>query len=110
MKLLFDQNLSPRLVALLQSDFHGSQHVRDVGLASSPDPDIWAYAAANGLMIVSKDADFLQRALLLGQPPKVVWIRLGNCSTATIVALLQIRMADLLVFDADATAAFLALS
>ena len=110
MKLLFDQNLSPRLVRLLAVEFPGSQHVRDAGLVAAPDPAVWAYAAAQGLVIVSKDSDFQHRALLFGQPPKVVWVRLGNCSTARVVALLQTRQADLLAFEADPAASLLALS
>lgn len=61
-------------------------------------------------MIVSKDSDFQHRALLVGHPPKVVWLRLGNCSTAAVVALLRTRQADLLAFEADPTASLLALS
>ena len=110
MKLLFDQNLSHRLVGLLAAEFPGSQHVRDAGLAAAPDPAVWAYAAANRLVIVSKDSDFQHRALLMGHPPKVVWVRLGNCSTTAVVALLRTRQTDLLAFDADPTASFLALS
>jgi predicted nuclease of predicted toxin-antitoxin system len=110
MKLLFDQNLSHRLVGQLAAEFPGSAHVRDVSLAAAPDPDVWAYAAASGFLIVSKDTDFQQRALLYGYPPKVVWVRLGNCSTAAVVALLRSRLADITAFDADPTAAFLALS
>src|SRR5712692_2820413 len=110
MKLLFDQNLSHRLVGQLAVEFPGSQHVRDAGLAAAPDPAVWAYAAAQGLVIVSKDTDFQQRALLLGHPPKVVWVRLGNCSTAAVAGLLRTRQADLLAFEADTAASFLALS
>ena len=110
MKLLFDQNLSHRLVAQLAAEFPGSAHVRDAGLAKSPDPDVWSYAIANGFAIVSKDTDFQHRALVHGHPPKVVWVRLGNCSTAAVAALLRNRQADLLAFEADAAAAFLALS
>jgi predicted nuclease of predicted toxin-antitoxin system len=110
MKLLFDQNLSPRLVGQLAAEFPGSAHVRDAGLAAAPDPDVWAYAAANGLAIVSKDTDFQQRALLYGHPPKVIWVRLGNCSTAAVAALLRARRADIQAFEADPVASFLALS
>ena len=110
MKLLFDQNLSHRLVTLLASEFPGSEHVRLVGLATAPDPAVWSYAAAQGLVIASKDSDFQHRALLLGHPPKVVWIRLGNCSTAAVAALLRSRQADLLAFEADPIASLLALS
>lgn len=110
MKLLFDQNLSPRLVHLLAAEFPVSQHVRDAGLATASDPAIWAYATAQGLMIVSKDSDFQHRALLLGHPPKVVWVRLGNCPTSAVVALLRARQSDLLAFEADPTVSLLALS
>jgi predicted nuclease of predicted toxin-antitoxin system len=110
MKLLFDQNLSHRLVGLLAAEFPGSEHVRNVGMASASDPVIWAYAASQGMVIVSKDSDFQHRALLLGHPPKVVWVRLGNCTTAAVAALLRTRQADLLAFEADPTGSFLALS
>jgi predicted nuclease of predicted toxin-antitoxin system len=70
----------------------------------------WNYAISQGLAIVSKDTDFQQRALGLGHPPKVVWVRLGNCSTAEVATLLQNHQADLLAFEADPTASFLALS
>ena len=110
MKLLFDQNLSPRLVALLSAEFPGSFHVRDLGMAKSSDSVLWAYAAAKGFGIVSKDADFQHRALLRSHPPKVIWIRLGNCSTAAVAALLRIRLSEILTFDADPSESFLALS
>jgi predicted nuclease of predicted toxin-antitoxin system len=110
MKLLFDQNLSHRLVSQLAAEFPGSQHVRDAGLACASDSALWAYAAAQGLVIVSKDSDFQHRALLLGHPPKVVWVRLGNCSTTAVAALLRARQADLLAFEADPAASFLAVS
>ena len=110
MKLLFDQNLSPHLVGQLAAEYPGSAHVRDVGLAAAPDPVVWAYAVAGGFAVVSKDTDFQQRALLLGHPPKVVWVRLGNCPTATVAALLRARRPDVLAFEADPVASFLALS
>jgi len=110
MKFLFDQNLSPRLVGQLAAEFPGSIHVRDVGMAASPDPDLWAFAAANDLAIVSKDVDFQHRAMLYGHPPKVVWIRLGNCTTAAVAALLRARLTDIQQFEADPSASFLALS
>ena len=110
MKLLFDQNLSHRLVGQLAVEFPGSAHVRDVGLAAAPDPDVWAHAAANEFVIVSKDTDFQHRALRYGHPPKVIWVRLGNCSTSTVATLLRSRLADIQAFEADAVASFLALS
>jgi predicted nuclease of predicted toxin-antitoxin system len=110
MKLLFDQNLSPRLVGRLAAESPGSVHVRNIGLAAAPDPAIWAHAAATGLVIVSKDTDFQHRALLYGFPPRVIWVRLGKCTTAAVVSLLRSRLADIQAFEADPAASFLALS
>ena len=77
---------------------------------AAPDPAVWGYAVAQQMAIVSKDSDFQHRAMLFGHPPKVVWVRLGNCSTAAVVVLLRNRLAEMLAFDADLTAALLALS
>ena len=109
MKLLFDQNLSPRLVALLSSTFPDSIHVREVGLSQAHDDTVWSYAKNHELVIVSKDADFHQRSFVLGFPPKVVWIRRGNCYTAEIAILLEAHQSDLLTFAEDPEAAFLEL-
>jgi predicted nuclease of predicted toxin-antitoxin system len=109
-KLLFDQNLSHKLADALAGDFPGSAHVRDLGMARAGDPVVWSYAAANEFVIVSKDVDFQQRALLLGHPPKVVWIRLGNCVTSKVAVLLRSHRAALLAFEVDASAAFIALA
>jgi len=58
MKLLFDENLSPKLPGLLVAKFPGSQHVRELGLKGRTDEEIWRYAGDNGFAIVSKDKDF----------------------------------------------------
>ena len=109
MKLLLDQNLSPRLSRTLVAVYPGTIHVRDAGLEAADDDTVWAYAAEHGYVIVSKDADFHQRSFVLGHPPKVVWIRRGNCSTSEIEEILRIRQADLLAFERDEHGAFLAL-
>jgi predicted nuclease of predicted toxin-antitoxin system len=82
MKLLFDQNLSPRLPGLLADIYPESVHVREVALRDADDFTIWEYAKANGFTIVSKDSDFQQRSLLDGAPPKFIWLRVGNCTVA----------------------------
>ena len=109
MKLLFDQNLSHRLVDALRNEYPGSVHVRAVGLRDGSDEAIWLYAVQHGLTIISKDADFHQRSFLLGHPPKVIWIRRGNCRTTEIEALLRTRRPDIEAFDLDADGTFLAL-
>ena len=87
--LLFDQNLSPLLVRRLGDVFPGSVHVSEVGLGQALDRDVWEYARVQNLVLASKDADYGELGLLLGFPPKVVWIRRGNCSTADIEAMLR---------------------
>lgn len=109
MKLLLDQNLLPRLARTLAAVYPGTTHVRDVGLQAADDDTVWAYAAEQGFVIVSKDADFHQRSFVLGHPPKVVWIRRGNCSTVEIEEILRTCQPDLLGFERDEHGAFLAL-
>lgn len=91
MKLLFDQNLSPRLVGRLSDVYPGSIHVSEVGLARALDRAIWEYAREHGFAVVTKDADFGELSVLEGFPPNVVWIRRGNCSTEEIETLLRRR-------------------
>ena len=110
MKLLFDENPSPGLVGGLSDVFPGSVHVRDVGWSRASDTAIWAYAKEHDLTIVSKDSDFHQVSFLRGPPPKVVWIRRGNCTTADIEALLRSNRTGVLEFGVEAGAAFLVLS
>lgn len=89
MKLLFDQNLSHRLPTALAHAFPGSSQVRLLGLAQADDRAIWRFAAEEGYCIVTLDSDFADLSALLGPPPKVVWLRCGNRSTAFVEALLQ---------------------
>ena len=110
MKLLFDENLSHRLVRLLADLFPDSLHVRDVGLKAADDPLVWEYAKSNDLMIVSKDSDMHQRSFVFGYPPKVVWVRLGNCSTSDVERLLRRHFASIKAFYEDTNASFLSLS
>jgi len=91
MKLLFDQNLSPNLVIRLADVFPGSDHVYPLGLDKSSDAEVWKYARDNGFILATKDADFADISLLHGFPPKVLWLRLGNCTTAQIEALLRLH-------------------
>jgi predicted nuclease of predicted toxin-antitoxin system len=101
MKLLFDQNLSPRLSRLLADIYPASVHVREVGLRDADDILIWEYAKAHGFALVSKDSDFQQRSLLIGAPPKFIWLRVGNCTVATTEILLRRHSAAIHTFDLD---------
>ena len=89
MKLLFDENLSHRLVRVLASEYPGSAHVRDVGLRGAQDHQIWNHAREHGFAIVSKDTDFRERSYVEGFPPKIIWLDVGNADTAAIAAMLR---------------------
>lgn len=110
MKLLLDENLSDQLVALIADLFPESAHVKAHGLITTDDSVIWKFAADHGYTIVSKDADFHQRSLLYGHPPKFVYLRVGNGPTSRITALLRSSFAKLCAFDADPATSILILS
>ncbi|RMH66190.1 MAG: hypothetical protein D6685_05130 [Bacteroidetes bacterium] len=93
MKLLFDQNLSPRLVQRLADVYADAAHVSARGLERATDREVWEYARANGFIIVSKDTDFSEMSVVHGHPPKVVCVRRGNGSTREIEALLRRNVA-----------------
>jgi predicted nuclease of predicted toxin-antitoxin system len=109
MKILVDQNLPPVLADFLQRDFPGSAHVRSVGMRDALDSDLWRYARDEGFTIMSKDADFRQRSFLFGHPPKVIWIRTGNCPTARLWAIVEGSRILIQRFIRDESGAVLAL-
>jgi len=97
-------------VRRLSAAYPGSAHVREFALERAEDDVVWAHAAAGEFVIVSKDDDFLSRSLVRGPPPKVVWVRLGNCTTADVEALLRSRYADVAAFASEESEALLILS
>ena len=110
MKLLFDQNLAPQLARDLADIFPDSAHVRDLGMARALDREIWEYAAQAGFVIVSKDNDFQQMSFVFGPPPKVIWIRRGNCGVQETEGILRSNSARVHEFEGDPVAAYLILS
>lgn len=110
MKLLFDQNLSPRLIVSLKIIYPDSSHVQTEGLDRAVDEKVWEYASQNDFIVVTKDVDFFERGLLKGYPPKVVLIRRGNCSTWEIETMLRESAAQIEALTRDENAACLVLS
>jgi predicted nuclease of predicted toxin-antitoxin system len=106
-KLLFDENLSPRLAAAFQNEYPGSTHVHLAGLGSAPDDEVWRYARDNGFTIVTKDADYQERSLLSGYPPKVIWVRRGNVSAEEIGEALREYREAIARLDAESELAVL---
>ena len=89
MKLLLDENLSRRIVPFIQDIYPLSTQVALVGLQQTDDKTIRQYAIDNGFVIVTKDADFYEMNILYGQPPKIVWLKMGNQSKAATIKTLQ---------------------
>jgi predicted nuclease of predicted toxin-antitoxin system len=108
-KLLFDQNLSPRLVPRLSDLYPTSSHVAAVSLSEAADQDVWEYARAEGFIIVTKDSDFNDTLVLRGFPPKVVWLRLGNCTTGDVERVLRRAQEQIAAFARDPEAGILEL-
>ncbi|SMB95531.1 conserved hypothetical protein [Hymenobacter roseosalivarius DSM 11622] len=103
MKLLFDENISYRVVALLAEAFPGSEQVRRLGLLGKTDRLIWEYARQHDFVIVTHDDDFAELSTLRGAPPKVLLLRAGNLPTAAVAALLWRHQATIEAELAPAT-------
>ena len=88
-RLLFDENLSAALVQRLATAYPGSLHVRDLGQGGASDAKVWTLAKEHQAILVSRDDDFRAMAVLVGPPPKVVWLNVGNVRTEQVATLLE---------------------
>ena len=110
MKLLLDQNISRRVAESLRSPAVEIRHVSSFGLGSSTDRQIWDFARQNGFAIVSKDADFHHMSFTVGAPPKMIWLRLGNCSTTQIVRCIRANFSAVADFIEDHDSAMMVIA
>ena len=108
-KLLFDHNLSPRLVRQLADLHPDSSHASLLGLDHASDAILWERAKQEGYTIVTKDSDYSDMSVLRGFPPRVLWIRLGNCTTQQVEDLLRSNHAAVVTFESDAVVGLLSL-
>ncbi len=109
MKLLFDHNLSPRLVERLADLFPESTHVYTLGMDQADDREVWNYAQTNDLTIVTRDSDYNELLVVRGFPPKIIWIRRGNCSTKEIETILRSHLTNIQTLTNDPTLGILTL-
>ena len=109
MKLLFDENLSRKLVVRLAELYPESAHVVEVDLVESPDREIWEFAKAGNFVIVSTDSDFFELATAIGPPPKVVWLRRWTHPTRDAERILRRDAIRITEFGADPELAVLVL-
>ena len=109
MRLLLDENLSVRILGDVVDLYPESSHVGMLGLTHTEDSIIWNRARVDHFCIVSKDSDFHQRSLLFGAPPKVIFLKVGNCTTAKIISVLRSHFELINEFGADCDASLLIL-
>jgi predicted nuclease of predicted toxin-antitoxin system len=100
-KLLLDHNISHKLVARLTDVFPDSTQTRLLNLGRTNDPQLWLVARNHDYVFVTKDKDVAELAILRGAPPKVVWLRMGNCSTSLVEKTLRVNRDGIEVFAAD---------
>ncbi len=110
MKLLFDENISLKLVSLVAQEFPESSHIDFLRMQGSTDSNIWEYAKAENYIIVSKDNDFRQRSFLFGFPPKVIWLSVGNCGTKYITNILLENSEQIKIFANSSVESLLVLN
>ena len=108
-KLLVDENLAARLVRDVAGTYPDSAHLETLHLMGAADELVWQRAGQAGYVLVTKDEDFHRMSVVYGPPPKVVWIRLGNCATADVARLLCSEVEQVRGFVADPETSFLSL-
>ena len=109
MRLLFDENLSTKLVVRLAELFPSCAHIEQFHLSGRPDDEIWALAARSDFIVVTADADFYERALSKGPPPKVIWLRRWHYTTREAETVLRREAIRIAHFAANADLGLLVL-
>lgn len=89
MRFLLDIHLPVRLAVYLREKGHDCVPAQDVGLGEAADIDLWRWAEREGRIVISKDEDLTFLALRPGDAGRLVWIRLGNCRTATLLSAIE---------------------
>lgn len=101
MKLLFDQNISYKIIKKLSEIFPECNHVTSLKLTNATDNQIWTFAKDNDYAIVTFDSDFLNLAALHGAPPKIILLKIGNKSTSQIATVLEEHAQIIFQFISD---------
>ena len=103
MKILFDQNISFRIIKNLKEVWPEAKQVRELGLENKTDREIWNFARENGFAIVTFDSDFFDLSNLFGIPPKIIWLRFGNRNTKALTSLILSKTNLMKDFLTDST-------
>lgn len=96
MRFLIDQQLPPVLAESLRASGFDAVHVRDLGLSAAADTAIWDEARRDNAVVISRDEDFVRLTRRPGGA-RVIWIRLGNCTNASLLAAMDANWSEMLV-------------
>ena len=94
-RFLIDNQLPGTLVPWLEAKGCLAQHVLSLNLAQSPDEVIWSHASREDMVLVSKDEDFARLSIMRAEQVSVVWVRIGNCRTSALLAVLDRAWLDI---------------
>ena len=85
-----DAQLPPQLANWLKQIFNVEAYaLRDLNLRDAEDELIFQQARQQGIVIISKDSDFVEMVLRLGMPPQLLWITCGNVTNRRLQSLLM---------------------
>jgi len=90
-KFLVDAQLPPALAVWLRDQGHDAVHAMNSVGVDAPDSAIWDLARLDERIIVTKDRDFAIWAASRQAGPRVVWLRIGNATTRSLMAWLEPR-------------------
>ena len=99
-RLIADENISWRIKNLLKH-WEILPVVQILTGQRVSDHAIWKFAKANDYHILTFDEDFTEIQNLFGFPPKIVWLRFGNSSTAEIASRLSSLETEIILFLKD---------
>lgn len=101
MKLLFDQNVSFRVVRSIEYLFPDSMQVKQAGLVDKSDIEIWQFAREKDLILVTFDSDFSDLSNIKGFPPKIIWLRFLDQRTSQVIKKITEKQMEIKAFGND---------
>jgi predicted nuclease of predicted toxin-antitoxin system len=97
MIIWIDAHLSPAIATWITMTFDITAiALRDLGLRDAEDPEIFEKAKAQGVILITKDSDFVDLVDRLGSPPQIIWLTCGNTSNAELRRILSLTLLDAL--------------
>lgn len=95
MKFWVDAQLPPALAQWL-AEHHGveARSLRDLGMRDAADAEIFEAARQQGIVVISKDSDFVDLVSRHGTPPQLLWVTCGNVTNRRLQAVFDKTFAE----------------